>query len=736
MTSISTPPPPATTTRPVPQAAVPHSRLSHWSMRHRWLVVLAGVAVLVGAGWLLAGGITTTDDQDQLVGDSAEARAVVADADFGDRPTERIVVTSRAGDLTPQDTRRLGAELQETYAGLPGIAAVGEPIPAPDGRSLVLELELATGGGAAEIPAADLVSASLDATEQLADAHPELEVGQVGDGSIDREIDATIGKDFERAEMFSIPITLVILFVAFGAVVAAGVPLLLGLSSVVVALGLTALASRHLVPVDPTTQSLVLLIGLAVGVDYSLFIMRRVQEEMAAGRSRTDAIAVAGATAGRAVVISGLTVVVAMAGMLVAGGLFTSLAVGAMLVVAVAVGTAAVLLPALLAVLGRGVDRLRIPGLHRLARRRGTDGSLWARLAGRVSRKPWAWGGVTAALLLALAAPAVGMKTELGSVDVLPGDLQVVQAYHQLERAVPTDGGQTVDVVVKADAADAGRVTRALADAAGTATGIDHVAQVADELTTSVDGTVTVQTVALDVDPSDEAFGETVGQIRDRVVPEIEVALADVPSAEVHVGGGAESSDLAGWMDERLPWVVGFVLLLTLAVMLFSFGSPWLAGATVALNLLSVGAAYGVLTLVFQHGLGEHLLGFSSIGAVEAWLPLLMFVILFGLSMDYHVFVTSRVREARDSGLSPAAAVRQGVGRSAGVVTAAAAVMIGVFSVFGMLSTLDLKELGVGLATAILLDATLVRGVLLPAVLTVLGDRAHNGPAWLPRWHH
>jgi RND superfamily putative drug exporter len=170
--------------------------------------------------------------------------------------------------------------------------------------------------------------------------------------------------------------------------------------------------------------------------------------------------------------------------------------------------------------------------------------------------------------------------------------------------------------------------------------------------------------------------------------------------------------------------------------MLISFGSPWLAVATVGLNLLSVGAAYGVMTLVFQGTWAERLLDFTSIGSIAAWLPLLMFVVLFGLSMDYHVFVTSRVREARDAGLDARAAVRLGVARSAGVVTSAAAVMVGVFAVFGTLSVLELKQLGVGLAVAVLLDATVVRGVLLPAVLALLGDRAHQGPAWLPRLHH
>jgi RND superfamily putative drug exporter len=211
--------------------------------------------------------------------------------------------------------------------------------------------------------------------------------------------------------------------------------------------------------------------------------------------------------------------------------------------------------------------------------------------------------------------------------------------------------------------------------------------------------------------------------------------LADVPGAQVHLGGNAAYTDLTRWMDQRLVWVVSFVLLLTLVVMLVSFGSPWLAVSTVALNLLSVGAAYGVITLIFQHTWAQGLLGFTSLGAIESWVPLLMFVVLFGLSMDYHIFVVSRVREAWNAGCEPREAVRMGVARSAGVVTSAAAVMVAVFAIFGTLSSIEMKEMGVGLASAILLDATLVRGLLLPAVLAMLGRRAHTGPAWLPVLH-
>jgi RND superfamily putative drug exporter len=252
----------------------------------------------------------------------------------------------------------------------------------------------------------------------------------------------------------------------------------------------------------------------------------------------------------------------------------------------------------------------------------------------------------------------------------------------------------------------------------------------------STDGTVHVLSLAVPVDESDPRLATAVDAVRADVVPAVRSALAGTDPVAVHVGGAAAVTDLTRWLDGRLPWVVGFVLVLTLGVMLVSFGSPWLAVATVALNTLSVGAAYGVITLVFQNTWAESLLGFTSIGSIAAWLPLLMFVILFGLSMDYHVFVVSRVREAWASGIGPRDAVRLGVARSAGVVTSAAAVMVAVFAIFGTLSTLEMKQLGVGLATAVLLDATLVRGVLLPAVLTLLGRRAHTGPRWLPAIHH
>jgi RND superfamily putative drug exporter len=373
---------------------------------------------------------------------------------------------------------------------------------------------------------------------------------------------------------------------------------------------------------------------------------------------------------------------------------------------------------------------------------------VWGRLAGRVVRRPLVWTLAAGSLVVALALPVLGMRTALPGAESLPRSFAAVDAYQRLTAAFPQDG-TTVDVVVQAPPEHAGRVRAALAGAldAAAATGEVTVPAGPDGAVTpavaaSTDRTVHVLALAVPREQSDPRLGEAVDAVRAQVVPAVRAQLAGVPgldgtgTAAVHVGGGAEVTDLTRWLDGRLPWVVGFVLVLTFLVMLVSFGSPWLAAVTVALNLLSVGAAYGVITAVFQNTWAEGLLGFTSVGSIAAWLPLLMFVLLFGLSMDYHVFVVSRVREAYASGVGPREAVRLGVARSAGVVTSAAAVMVAVFSIFGTLSTLEMKQLGVGLATAVLLDATLVRGVLLPAVLALLGRRAHTGPRWIPVLHH
>lgn len=739
-------PDPARTSQADPAHGAARRSLVGWCAEHRWRTLLAGLVVLVGAVLLMGDGLVTTTAAEQLVGDSRQAVKASAGADFGERPTETVVVTPRSGGtLDPAAAQTVGQALVTAYTGLAGVRSVGTPVVTQNGSTLVLAVELDAAQAAdGTVPPGsrapgDVVGPMLEETRRQAAAYPDLRIGQVGPGSIDSEVGQQLDKDFQRAELISLPVTLVVLLLAFGAVVAAGVPVLLGIGAVTIALGLTAFASRTFTPVDENTQSLVLLIGLAVGVDYALFVIRRAREERAAGASNREAVLIAGRTAGRAVLVSGVTVIVAMSGMLVAGGMFTSLAIGTMLVVAVAVLASATVLPAVLSVLGDRVEALRLPFSRRRVARYGSDHSFWGSLAGRVTRRPVLWGVVSAGLLVALTLPALGMRTSLPGIEGLPKSFQVVDAYERLTAALPQDG-TTVDVVVKAPASAADQVDAALRAAFPAAVATGHVVGTEPQVKESTDRTVHVLSLAVPVKESDPKLDAAVEAVRGTVVPAVETSLRSALPATsgvaVHVGGSAAVSDLTRWLDQRLPWVVGFVLVLTFVVMLLSFGSPSLALATIGLNALSVGAAYGVITVVFQNTWAQGLLGFTSIGSIAAWLPLLMFVILFGLSMDYHVFVVSRVREAFAAGASPREAVRLGVARSAGVVTSAAAVMVAVFVIFGTLSTLEMKQLGVGLATAVLLDATLVRGLLLPAVLALLGRRAHVGPRWVPVLHH
>ncbi|GLY17878.1 membrane protein [Kineosporia sp. NBRC 101677] len=688
---------------------------------------------MVAAGVvMLGGGLKTSTGAEQLVGDSRKASELLEGADFGDRPTEHVVISARRGTLSDEQVGDLGEQISQAFSGVAGVASIGEPVVSADGRTMLATVELD-----AEVDDSDRIDGTAEAmlpiTDRLAATHPDLEVGQTGEGSLNVGVGEQIEDDLKKAEIFSLPVTLAILLLAFGSVVAAFVPVLLGVAAVGTALGLTALISQTY-KVDQNTQSMVLLIGLAVGVDYALFVIRRARQERAHGLEVRETIQVAGRTAGRAVIISGVTVVVSMAGMLVAGGLYTSLAIGAMIVVGIAVIASATVLPAILSLLGDKVDRLRLPFIGRRVGREASIDGPWGRLAGAVTRRPLIWTLAATGLLVALAVPAASMRTSLAGVESLPQDVPQVRATMTMTHAFPQEGS-TIAMVVGAPADSAAQVRSALEDAWPAAQGTGQVAGESPEIQTSAEGTVSVMHLPIPFDVSDERAGQAVETVREQVVPVVEKALAGVPGAEVHLGGVAEGTELSEWMDSRLLPVVGFVLVLTFVVMVLSFGSPSLALATVVLNLLSVGAGYGVMTMVFQNTWAEDLLDFTSIGTIAAWLPLLMFVILFGLSMDYHVFVVSRVREAWRAGNSPKDAVRLGVARSAGTVTSAAAVMVAVFAIFATMSVLEMKQLGVGLATAVFIDATVVRGILLPAVLAVLGERAHRKPRWVPALH-
>ena len=543
-----------------------------------------------------------------------------------------------------------------------------------------------------------------------------------------RALDEVIGSQLKRAGLIAIPLTILILLFVVGSLTGALVPVGLALTAVLATMGLVSLPSQ-IVPMNQQINEVILLVGLAVGVDYALFYMRRERDERRAGRSEGAALAAAAATSGRAVLISGFTVMIAMAGMFFSGDkTFVSFAVGTMLVVLVAMIGSLTVLPAILSVLGDRVEKGRIPFLRR--RRSAEEGRFWGAILRPVLRHPVIAAVASAAVLVVLALPALQLHTAEAGLDALPKDQPELQTFHAVEDAFP-GGASGATVAVTSGDPDAIAAAIPGFETAALATGelLNPI-----DVERSPDGSTFRIDVPLAGEGTDEVSDHALATLRDEVLP---ATFGTVSGAEYAVTGGtAASHDFTQMMKDSVPLVFGFVLLFAFLLLLFAFRSIIVALKAIVLNLLSVAAAYGILVAVFQWGWGENLLDFNATGGIVPWLPVFLFVILFGLSMDYHVFILSRIREAYDRGMSTRDAVEHGIRSTAGVVTGAAIVMVGVFSVFALLPILDMKQMGIGLAAAILIDATIVRAVLLPATMTLLGDRNWYLPswlAWLPR---
>jgi len=700
-------------------------RVARWSATHPWrAMALWTVFVALCFVFGSMAGLKEANESDNPIGEAGRAEQIVDAGGFENPTVESVLITPRSGALDTARANEAAGAARSRMTALPVVASAGEPIPSPDGSALLVRVTLREGTDDAGL------QTMLDTTSAVQREFPDLRVEQVGNLSIGKALDETIMKDFRRAELFSIPVTLVILLLAFGALIAAGVPLVLALSAVAAAIGLSTAAS-HLVPAVDTVNSVILLIGLAVGVDYSLFYLRREREERARGRGHVDAVEIAAATSGRAVVVSGLAVIIAMSGLYLAGDfVFSSLATGAILVVAMAVLGSLTVLPAVLAKLGRWVDRPRVPLVWRLTARSGRP-RLWPALLRPALRRPAITLAVSVAGLLLLAAPALDMKLRFPSDADIPRTTAVMQAYDRLTTAFPSTGTSHL-VAVLAPAERSSDVRAALEALAARIQGDPMFARDAlTEVRVSPDG----RTSYLDVPTpypggSDEAV-QAMRKLRQDLVP---ATVGTVAGAEYAVGGFvAFNEDYAAHIGSKLPLVMAVVMALTFIVMTLTFRSVVVAVTSIVLNLLSALASYGLVQLVFGGTWAEDLLGFHSINAVVSWLPLFLFVVLFGLSMDYHVFVVSRIREAVLRGVPNRQAVAEGIVGSAGVVTSAAAVMVAVFAIFATLSMIDMKQLGVGLAAAILIDATIIRAVVLPSVMTLLGDANWWAPKFLRR---
>jgi uncharacterized membrane protein YdfJ with MMPL/SSD domain len=703
------------------------ARVGRWSAAH-WKTATFGWLALVLLAFAVGSQVGTKQADPTKAGPGESGRMDrILDAGFKVPASESVLIQSsspRAGtpafDAAVKDVvGRLGklAVVQNVRSPLKHAGQISK-----DGRAALVEFEIR--GDSKK--AMDKLDPILKSVANAQRSHPSFFVGEFGGASAAKAVDTAFAHDLKSAGVFSVPLTLIILVVAFGALVAAGIPLLLALTAVFATFGLAALPS-HLIPLAPEAFAVVLLVGLAVGVDYSMFYLRREREERAAGLSERAALEAAAATSGRSVLISGLTVMVAMAGLFLTGdATFASFGYATMIVVAVAMVGSLTVLPALLSKLGDGVDRLHVPLVGRLRRDNG-EGRIWGAIVDRVLRRPLLSGALAGGLLLALAAPALQLRMATPGPDTFPKSLDVVKTYNRMQHAFPGTALPAY-VVVKAPDINTLAVRQAIGrlKVAALATGRARGPITVD---TNSNHTIANITVPILGKGTDARSNGSLAALREDVVPKTVGTLPNVQSGVT--GLTAEWKDQKDQLKSKLPLVFAFVLLLAFVLMLVAFRSIVVAIKAIVLNLLSVAAAYGVLVLVFQHGIGKGLLGFSSTAGIDPVTPLLLFVILFGLSMDYHVFIISRIRETFDHGASMDDAIAHGIKSTAGVVTSAAIVMVAVFSIFATLSMLIFKQFGVGLAAAILIDATLVRGVLLPATMKLLGERNWYLPGWL-----
>jgi RND superfamily putative drug exporter len=704
-----------------------------WSARHRktavfgWLLL---VAALFMAGQVLGSKNLPTYDAGQS-GQAERTLNQVAPAQYGAYSETVLIQATKPGATFATDPamRTAASQVAAALAALPkdatgirtplssgGPSAGGTALVSKDGRSALVTFSVP--GNVSDVGQAATTLQHAVAGVQA--KNPDLRIAETGDASITQAINASL--NFGKAEATSVPITLILLLLVFGALVAAGIPVLLALTALTAAIGALTVAS-HWLPVASSTFEVVVIIGMAVGIDYSLFYLRREREERAAGRSPAEALRVAARTSGRTILISGLTVMAAMSGLFfVGGGPFPSMALGTIVVVGIAVVGSLTVLPGLLAWLGPKADAGRIPFLGR-RQAAARPSRLWAALARRVVARPLVWGGVAAIALLALAVPALSLRLGEPAADV-PKDAAVVRTLDAIEKAFPQAPAPAEVVVTGTDVTgpkvlDAVNALRARAADASANLDAIHAPVTA---TAIGGGRALVVDVPLAGDGANTASDNALATLRNQILPD---TLGKVPGVSYAVTGDtAGIADDINQLHANLPIVFAVVAVLAFGLLLAAFRSVVVPVVSIVLNLLSVGAAYGLVTLIFQDGRLQGPLDYTAFGGIIYWVPLMMFVFLFGISMDYHVFILSRIRERWARGSSPKEAVVAGIASSAGTVTSAALIMVAVFSIFTTLPLIDLKILGVGTAAAVLIDATLIRGILLPASLALLGDRA------------
>jgi RND superfamily putative drug exporter len=706
-------------------------RIAGWSARHRKTVVfgwLALVAIVFVAGQMISSKNVPSNDPGQAGrAEQALQRLNIS----GPPPAESVLIQSRtgAGFSADQQQQQAARQVVAALQALPRSSAsdIRSPLShgsqglvSADGRSALVSFDVTGSDEDQAVQPAQRAVAAVQA------AHPGLVVRETGDASTDRVANQLLSHDFRKAESTSLPVTLVLLVLVFGALIAAGIPLLLAATAVVTAISLLSVVGQWL-PTGQSTSEVVLILGMAVGIDYALFYLRREREERARGRGTGQSLRIAAATSGRAIVVSGLTVMTALAGLFLTGySVFSGVAIGTIAVVGVSVIGALTVLPALLSWLGPKADRGRIPFLGR-RRTASRPSRLWAALVRRVVRRPVIWGGVAAVAMLALAAPALGMKLDNPPNGGFASNPPVVQTLNSIQRAFPQAPSPAEVVVTGRNlASPAVRNAIAVVRHAASPSGPIRLPVTAEP---AAGGRAMLVSVPLSGNGTDAKSDHALATLREQVLPR---AFAHTQGVSWAVTGlTANNHDDIAALHSRTPLVLAVVSVLALVLLLLAFRSLAISLVSVGLNLLSVAAAFGLITLVFQDGWLHQKLGFSSYGGIVPWVPLFIFVFLFGLSMDYHVFILSRIRELHSRGAATKDAVVDGIASSAGVVTSAAVIMVAVFSILATLSIITLKMVGIGLAVAVLIDATIVRGVLVPAALALLGERSWALPRWL-----
>jgi putative drug exporter of the RND superfamily len=730
--AVHSQPPPAETTsprRPRPPAV---EAIAGWSARHRKTAVFGWLA-LVAVAYLVGQLLGSPSLQQNDLGQAGQAEQTLEHLGVTTPTTEAVLIQARtpgATLATDSAMRQAVSQVMGALSRLPGAAtgtrsplqAGGRALVSANGRSALVTFNVP--GPAADVTTA--VAPALEAVARVQASHPGLLVAEAGDASLGRAVNNQINSDFGKATETSIPLTLILLALVFGTLVAASLPVLLALTSALTAIWLLAIPG-HWLPVGSQTSTVVLIVGMAVGVDYSLFFLRRHREERARGAAPHQAIAVAASTSGRSIVVSGLTVMTALAGLFLTGySLFNGMAIGAIVVVGIAVAGSLTVLPAMLSWLGDRVNKGRIPFIGR-RRAAAAPSTVWAAMVRRVVCRPLVWGGAATIVMLAIAAPALGIRLAYPAIDA-PANLPVVSTITAIQAAFPQSPAPA-EVVVTGQHLTGPAVTNAIASLDRLAA--EHGGPIREPVTaTSVgNGQALIVSVPLAGNGGDAASYSALGTLRDRVLPE---TLGQAGVTYAVAGDTAGNHDTASQLSARTPLVLAVVAAVAFCLLLFAFRSVVLPLVSIGLNFLSAAAAYGLITFIFQDGRLQGLLGYTSSGAITPWVPLFLFTFLFGISMDYHVFILSRIRELRRRGETTVGAVTAGISSSAGVVSSAALIMVAVFSIFIGLDQVELKMLGVGLAAAVLLDATVVRGVLLPAALTLLGDRCWYLPGRAP----